>query len=328
MLMRATSRARNDRGCSDSHHGNGIAIEGAALPERLLREGIEDRHHLIGPAKGAAGESAAHDLGKRRDIGIDLVVPLHPAVSEPEGHDFVEHQQRAVRFRQRAQGAQEFRFRGNHACGTHHRFDDDRGNLVAAFREDPFRGRHVIERDDRDRLQAVLGHTQCVDGGNRRPIRPGIDRRMHAHFEIVEGAVVAALHFDDQLAAGKRAGAADGHHGRFCSGIGEAHLVDRRNPPGKPFGQIGLRLQRSGIVRAERQLRGHRLGDRLEGMTVNERGVIVQQVDIGVAIQIGEGIALALHDRQRIGRVEGDVRVSPPGIDRLARSYALADAGV
>ena len=161
--------------------------------------------------------------------------------------------------------------------------------------------------------EAVLWHAQRVDGRNRRAVRTGIDRGMHADFEVVVRAVIAAFHLDDQLASCEGARAADGHHGGLGAGIGEAHLFDRLDATGQSLGEIGLGLQSGGIVGAKLHLGRDGFGDWREGVTVDERGVVVQNVDVGVSVEVGKGVSLPLDDCERVGRVKRDRAGIAPG---------------
>ncbi len=97
---------------------------------------------------------------------------------------------------------------------------------------------------------------------------------------------------------------------------------------GEAFGQLGLRFQRGGIVGAVLKLGRHRLGDRREGMPMDQRRVVIEHVDIGIAVEIGKGVALAFDDGERIGRVKRDGAGIAARHRLPARSNAVAEAVV
>ena len=146
---------------------------------------------------------------------------------------------------------------------------------------------------------------------------------MDADFDVVVGAVVAAFHFHDQVAAGEGAGGADGVHHPFRAGVAEADQVDRGDALGDDLGEAGLCLIRRRKRRAAREARHHRGDGGWMAVPVDERRVVIEQVDVGAAVGVLDAAPLPFRHRQRVGGMEGDgagvaARHHPPrrGVER------------
>ena len=111
--------------------------------------------------------------------------------------------------------------------------------------------------------------------------------------EIERAAMIAAVHRHDLLPAGEAARRGQRHHVGFRAGIGEAHEVHveaLRNHLGK----LHLALVMRAIVQAivERSLGGR--DDARVRVAVDACRVFAQQVEIAVAVDVGDGGAFGL----------------------------------
>ena len=99
-------------------------------------------------------------------------------------------------------------------------------------------------------------------------------------FGVFVRAVVAAVELGDLAAAGERAGGLNGHHHRLGARVREAELLDAGDALDQQFGEADLALGRKGNRGAERELAGDGLHDARVGMAVDQRRVIVHEVEL------------------------------------------------
>ena len=114
--------------------------------------------------------------------------------------------------------------------------------------------------------------------GNTR--RPG-------HHPVVR-AVVRALELGDERPAGERPGRPDGEHRRLRARAGEAQALDRRDASPDLLGELDLDLGRGGERGAATDLLLHRGDDRRVGVPEDQRGVVAEEVAVGVAVHVGD----------------------------------------
>ena len=128
--------------------------------------------------------------------------------------------------------------------------------------------------------------------------------RAHAHLHVVVRAVVAALHLDDEIAAGERARRAQRVHDRLGTGVAEAHHVDRGNAIDDDLRQSGLGLIRRRKRGAEGKTFRHGGDDRRVSVAVDQGCVVVEEIDVGAAVGVLDATTLPFRDHQRVRRMK------------------------
>ena len=113
-------------------------------------------------------------------------------------------------------------------------------------------------------------------------------------------AMIAAIKFDHNIAAGMGTGQTDGAHGGFSSGIDEANHIKRRQGAAKQLGQF--HLQRGGGAKAGPQGGGAADGRHhlRMGMPQNQWPPGADHINKGVAIHISDQATLCLLHKERI----------------------------
>ena len=173
------------------------------------------------------------------------------------------------------------------------RLNDDAGDFAADLREGFFKLGNVVVFQH----QRVLGEIGRHAGGRR--VAEGEQAAARFHQQAVGMAVVAALEFDDFVAAGKAACQADGRHGGFCARADQAHLFDAGHEFGDFFGNHDFALG----GRAKRQPAQGRFAHGFNhfgmGVADNRRPPRADVVNIARAVGIPHIGALGLLDETR-----------------------------
>ena len=214
----------------------------------------------------------------------------------------------------RAQSGQVAGGRRNAAGVADHRLQNHGGDGARMRGEGGFdRGEVVVGQGERE-AGNLLRHAGRAGNSKGRYARAGLDQ------QPVGVAVVAALEFDDDLAAGGGAGQADGAHRGLGAGADKAQLLDGRIAGDDALGQIGLGGR--GGAEAGRVARGalNGLDHRRKGVAQNHRPPGAEVVDVAVAVGVGEPGALGALDKRRRAahRAKGPHRrVYPAGKEAL-----------
>ena len=117
-------------------HGQRVAGKRARLIDRA--DGRDHVHHIRAPAEGTDGKSAADHFPEAGKIRCEVLQALHARLAEAEaGHHFIENEERAVLFRDRGKQLQVSGFRENEAGVGGVGLDDDCGDLIPHFLEEP-----------------------------------------------------------------------------------------------------------------------------------------------------------------------------------------------
>ena len=157
------------------------------------------------------------------------------------------------------------------------------------------------------------------------PVTPGEDGRPSVATpepgvgqQRVAVAVVAAGELDDLGAAGVPAGQPDRAHGGLGAGVDQPQPVDRGHPADDLGGQLGL--GRGGGAEGQTVRRGplHGLDDGGVGVAEDHRAPGAHQVDVAVAVGVGQPVALGGGDEPRGAAHRGERphrRVHPAGDD-------------
>jgi hypothetical protein len=113
--------------------------------------------------------------------------------------------------------------------------------------------------------------------------------------------VVAAVGLHHEWSTGVCTGGAHRLENRLGARVCEPHLLNRRHSARQFLGQPELRPMRRGIDRPQARLGGDRLDDARVGVPMNERRVVVQEVDVGIAVDVVKLVAVGVLDHCRIG---------------------------
>ena len=203
---RAASSTRRPDGGADGHR-EGVVVERAAMGQPAARR-VEGRHQVGAAAEGAERQPAGEVLAERRHVGRHAEQRLGAADGQPRRHHLVEDEHRAGSVVTSAERGEEVRVAGDAAAGAEHRLDEDAGDVGAVG------GELGLGRGD-----VVVRQHGVVE---RDP------QRRAAMAEVERPAVVAVVEDDDAAAAGGMARRHQRHHVGLGAGVGEAHLLDRR----------------------------------------------------------------------------------------------------
>ena len=135
------------------------------------------------------------------------------------------------------------------------------------------------------------------------------------------GTVVAALEPRDLRPASERACRLDGQHDRLGPRIRKTDLLDARDSLDQQLRQTDLALGRKRQRRAKDELPADCIDDARMRVTVNQRGVVVDEVEPGLTVNIG-------HARSLSGRDVGRVWPTEDGRTRVAAGHDLPSPGV
>src|SRR5690348_12221033 len=282
-------------------HGQRVPVERA---DHLVAAVGHVRHRLLGAADGGHGHAAAHRLGQGDHVGLDVLQARDaPRADGEAGLDLVEGEQRAVVV-EKVLEVREVAGPGLDDPGVHHdRLQDHARDLALVLVQQAGHAVQVVERGD----QRQVGDGLRDAGGRGGAVRFFPRARVlflgsHGDLYRVVVAVVAALDLDDQVPAGDRPHQVDGVHGGFGAGVGETpareaepegELVGHRDRVRRGLGEVGavLDLVRDG------------LHDRRVGVASQGGAVAAVQVDVFVAVDIGDlrAAAAAQPDRLRHG---------------------------
>jgi hypothetical protein len=218
-------------------HRHRIAAQGAGLVDRAGRRDLF--HQVAAPAVGAHRHAAADDLAEGGQVGGDPVARLRAAERDPEaGHHFVEDQQRAVPGAQRAQVLQVALARRQAVGVADHRFDDQRGDVVAGLVEQRGGRVEVVVGQGQRQVRQRLGHARRGGHAEGQRAAAGLDQ------ERVAVAVVAALELDDARAPGGAARQPDRRQRGLGAGVDHPYHLAAGHQPGDGLGH--LHFQRIG----------------------------------------------------------------------------------
>ena len=271
-------------------HGQHIVVEGAGVGQGVRAARVIERHKVLAPAEGAKGHAAANPLAKRGDVRGNAVKRLRTARGQAGGHHLIEDQQTADPGALFAQRAQKGLRPGNASGRTHHRLDQNRGQVVAMGADRRHRAFNIVV-------------------GRHDPGKGGIGH--HPRLEIESAAMIAAFEYQQLAAAGGDARRGDGHQVRFGSRIGKAHHVDRGKARADERRKLRLKAVVGAKVDAPVQGPNHRRADRRVVVSEEPGCVFTEKVQIAVAIHIAERGAgtLAGTERKRF-MIENAARVA------------------
>jgi hypothetical protein len=113
--------------------------------------------------------------------------------------------------------------------------------------------------------------------------------------------MIGALALGDFRTSGKCARGFQRHHDRFGAGIGEPDLIHRRQSRRQHFGQFDLGQGGQAERRSQRELSRSCFNQQGMRVAMDQRGKVIDAVDIFVAIDVPDPAALAARGIERIG---------------------------
>ena len=266
--------------------------------------GVEGIHDLDPTAEGAEGEAPAQHLAEAAQVGLGAAPGLSAAQGEAQGDHLVDHEQGADLGHHLPDTGQVARGRRDHPRRAHHRLHEDGRQVGADRTEDGGRRIEVVEREHhgvgQGRPAQPVGSRHRV-GVLRRPrlVRAGVG----ADEDIVLAPVVRPFGLGDLRAAGERPGRPDRVECGLSARRAEADPLQTGQAGCQPIGHLDLELGRPREARPPVQLRPHRVEHHRMGVAVDQRGVVVGQVDQLVAVDVPDPAARAPVGEERMRRV-------------------------
>jgi hypothetical protein len=185
--------------------------------QRAAAGRIEGRHHVGTAAERTERHPAGEVLAERGEVGDHPVAGLGAAGAHSRRHHLVEDEQRPDRVASRAEGGEEVDGRRDATGGTHHRLDQDGGDIAV---DRAAQCGDVVERD--------------AAKDERR------EQRLAAVSEVEQAAVIGAVGDDDHVAARVVPRELDRHQVGLGARVGEPHLIDRREAGTHGLGEANL----------------------------------------------------------------------------------------
>ena len=171
------------------------------------------------------------------------------------------------------------------------------GSRIAA------RGLDVVVGDQHGRgLRARRQARRVRDADRALELACPIEGRADAELHVVPGAVVAALGLRHERPAREGARDAHGHHHGLGARVREADALDRADALAQHLREPHRVLVRRGEACALGELRPDRLDDGRMGVAVDQRGVVVEQLDVAIAVDVVEVRAGAATRERRVRR--------------------------
>ncbi len=202
----------------------------------------------------------------------------HSARAVSRGHHFVGDADRPLRSGCLEHATRKLGGGRDTAARTEHRLHHHRSQIIAVVFDECLRSGQIV----------VPGEHEIV---RRIP-------RSRAVGEIQHAAVVPTFEDQNFRASGCLDGGGDRHQVGFGARIGEANPVEAEPATHQP-GQLGF----GGVHAADTHVLLERLGDSVDHavLTVAQQagGVVAEQVDIGVPVDVGERGALSRDEHQR-----------------------------
>ena len=185
------------------------------------------------------------------------------------------------------------------------------------------------------RLQVVEGRDQHVllDGprdARRRRLRRRVGRRAdreQAHLRVVARAVEAALELEHGVAAGRRAGQAQGVEGRLGAGGRELDELGARHALHDPLGELHDRLVEGVERRADGGLALRGLDHARMAVADHERARAEHVVDVLAAVDVPHAGALAAGQDAPLPAGQGELGDGTAGDGGVGAGQKLIGAG-
>ena len=292
--------------------GDRVPRQGAGLVDRALRGEVP--HQVGAAAERGGGQATAHHLAEGHQVGAPALgraveAPLAELARPEAGHHLVADEQGSVGRAGLGEEGVEAGQRRDDAHVAGGGLGDEAGDPVAVLGE---RGRHGVP--------VVVGQHEGQGRGGRRDAggagqREGGQPRARRGQQRVDVAVVAAGELHHDVATRDAAGQPDRGHGGLGARGDEPDLVDGRASDDL-LGELDLGLGRGAVGRAARHRGGDRLLDLGVGVPEQHRAPRADQVDVLVAVDVGQPRAAGRADepgRAAHGVERPDRGVHAPG---------------
>ena len=278
------------QGRERGRHRQRIARERPRLVHVARRR--DPLHELAATPVGGRRQASADDLAHDAQVGRYAVQLLGAAAGDAEAGDhLVEDEQGTSLVRPRSEELEESGVRRDDPHVGRHGLDEDRCEVAGVGRTERV---GVIPRDDRRGRGGRLGHPGT--GGDPLGGEPGAGVGEQA----VDVSVVGAGELEDMLASGNGAGQADRAHRGLGAGRGHPQHLDARDPIGDLLRQLNLAFGGSPEGRPACGRPGDGLYDRGVRVAEDQRAPRAHVVDVGVAVDVGDGRAAARGDEDRV----------------------------
>ena len=295
--------------------GDRVPRQRAGLVDRPLRR--QPRHHVGAAAERRGGEAAAHHLAERDQVGHPALERRRRGPTGPAGDARKPvitsslTNSAPCRLQVSARNALKPGSGGTTPMLPGAASVIEAGDPVAVLGERLLDGGPVVVGQHQRQRGRGLGYAGSA--GHRERGQPGAGRGE----QRVDVAVVAAGELHHHVAAGEAAGQPDRRHGRLGAGGHEPDPLHRRAGH-HLLGELDLGLRRGAVRRAAGHRGGHgglHLG---VGVAQQHRPPRADQVDVLVAVDVGQPGALRGPDepgRAADGVERADRRVHPAGRD-------------
>ncbi len=190
--------------------------------------------------------------------------PLRAAEPQPQRDHLVDDEQRTGAPRRAGYARKKVRGRRDNSARAQDGFEEHGGDLIAMAREHGFERRRV----------AVFGEQRATTLA--RPFG----------LEVVVRSVIALARHQQPSARRYPARELRGQHPGLAARVAQAYAFDRGDALADKFRELDLRL----VARRPRGARCARARDRLDdrriGVAVDEAGVVAEQIDVAVAVDV------------------------------------------
>ena len=317
--------------------GEGVGVERPRLGDPRPLAGIVEGHDLLAPPEDRSRGAAGDDLAEAGQVRAHAEVLLHPAGAHAEADDLVEDEGRPGAVGCLAHPLEEALFGQGQPRRGGQGIDDDGRQPAAVLGEKGLDRAGVVEGQDHHVLQGRRGETRRRGHGMRCRGGPEIraDRRQVAHHGVVVDAVEGALELGRARAAGEGAGGSQGVDHGLGPGAAEPQPLQRRQPPADELRHLHLEGGGAGEPGAPAHGRPQGGDHRGMGVSEDEGGVVVDEVEQPVAVDVVQPDALAALRVQGKGRhVHAGARVAAgegaggAGEDRRRARVALDEDGL
>ena len=277
--------------------GNRVAIEATAE-----RHAVVHLHQDVGAPRDAAERRAAADrLPEGRQIRNNLVITLRAAEREAETRDHLVEDKKDAALHTEPAGLLEIaRARENAAAVAQHRLHND-GSDVAG-RRCAVQHVDVIPLSDGEVLGGVGDLPPRTEGGSTELI----SRRFIADERAVHPAVIVTFELEDAVAAGERAGEAEGDLAGLAAAGSELHQLGAGHEALDLFGDLELQFVLGAVVGGKLRLPAHRLHDGGMAVAEDHRTPGEAVVDILIAVDILQACTEAVAEVERHGRLDAE----------------------
>ena len=207
-------------------------------------------------------------------------------VSQPKCDHFIENEHDAVRLAKIHKHFEISLRRRNHSDPARYWVIHNRRKVAGIALQELLRRDFVVIRHDDDIVEHSLRCPFRVRFRNRLVLPPIFRTCTETDFREVVAAVICTLAFRDLRPVRKGARRLDRIHHGFATGIAKANFVKARNASANQFRMLDFLDCAKRISRAQRKLLRHGFGHRRESVAVDQRRVVIYEVEISISVNI------------------------------------------